>query len=98
MRKQVQNVFTSTGSEKQVMMFSATFPEKTKQICKKFMKDPFELFIDSDSKLVLHGLKQYFINLKENEKNRKLVQLLDDLDFNQVIIFTKHVKYAHSLN
>ena len=98
MRAQVQKIFTQTGSEKQVMMFSATFPDKTKQICKKFMKDPFELFIDSDSKLVLHGLKQYYINLEENQKIRKLIQLLDDLDFNQVIIFTKHIKFATALN
>lgn len=98
MREQVQKIFMAQTSEKQVMMFSATFPDKTKAICKKFMKDPFELFIDSDSKLVLHGLKQYFVKLDDNQKTRKLIQLLDDLDFNQVIIFTKHVKYAEKLN
>lgn len=98
MRAQVQKIFMSSTSEKQVMMFSATFPEKTKAVCKKFMRDPFELFIDSDSKLVLHGLKQYFVKLEENQKTRKLIELLDDLDFNQVIIFTKYVKYAEKLN
>mmetsp|Transcript_14779 Transcript_14779/g.25144 ORF Transcript_14779/g.25144 Transcript_14779/m.25144 type:complete len:432 (-) Transcript_14779:50-1345(-) len=98
MREQVQKIFIKCASEKQVLMFSATFPEHTKQVCKKFMKDPFELFIDSDSKLVLHGLKQYFVKLEENQKIRKLIQLLDDLDFNQVIVFTKNQQYAQKLN
>lgn len=37
------------------------------------MKDPFELFIDSDSKLVLHGLKQYYVKLNEDQKIKKLI-------------------------
>lgn len=98
MREQVQKIYLMSQNERQVMMFSATFPEKTKQICKKFMKDPFELFIDSDSKLVLHGLKQYYVKLTDDQKTKKLIQLLDDLDFNQVIIFNKHVRYAEKLN
>jgi len=55
------------------MMFSATFPEDCKTNCRKFMKDQFELFIDSDSKLVLHGLKQYFVKLEETGKIQKLI-------------------------
>ena len=51
------------------------------------MKQPFELFIDSDSKLTLHGLKQYYVKLDDSQKISKLVELLDTLDFNQVIIF-----------
>lgn len=54
-----------------------------------FMKDPFEMYIDSDSKLTLHGLKQYFVKLEDTQKIKKLIELLDDLEFNQVIVFTK---------
>jgi hypothetical protein len=32
------------------------------------MKDPFELYIDSESKLTLHGLKQYYVKLEEKQK------------------------------
>jgi ATP-dependent RNA helicase UAP56/SUB2 len=76
------------------MMFSATLSAKTKEVCKMYMKDPFELYVDSDSKLTLHGLKQYFVKLEENKKIMKLIELLDDLEFNQVIIFTKSQAYA----
>ena len=71
------------------MMFSATMSDKCKDVCKMYMKDPFELYINNDSKLTLHGLKQYYVKLEESQKIKKVIQLLDDLDFNQVIVFTK---------
>ena len=44
-----------------------------------------EIFVDDDTKLTLHGLQQYYIRLEETEKNKKLNDLLDLLDFNQVL-------------
>lgn len=41
---------------------------------------------------------QHYILLKEGEKNRKLNDLLDALDFNQVVIFVKSVSRAAELN
>jgi ATP-dependent RNA helicase UAP56/SUB2 len=79
-------------------MFSATFKDSTKDVAKMFMRDPFEFYIDDDSKLTLHGLQQYFVKLDENEKIKKLIDLLDDLEFNQVIVFTKKMEYAKKLN
>jgi ATP-dependent RNA helicase UAP56/SUB2 len=55
---------------------------EVKNICRKFMKNPTEIFIDSDTELTLHGLKQYYVKLEENEKIRKLTDLLDSLMFN----------------
>ena len=43
-----------------------------------------EIFVDDDTKLTLHGLQQYFVRLDEAQKNRKLNDLLDALEFNQV--------------
>jgi hypothetical protein len=54
--------------------------------------------VDNETKLTLHGLQQFFVNLAENEKNRKLNDLLDALLFNQVIIFVKTVARAVALN
>lgn len=49
---------------------------------------PLEIFIDDESKLTLHGLQQHYIKLDESGKNRKLSELLDELEFNQVGTFT----------
>lgn len=80
------------------MMFSATMSADVKVICRKFMKNQFEIFIDNEGKLTLHGLKQYYVKLEENEKIRKLTDLLDSLMFNQVIVFVKSVQYAIKLD
>src|ERR1700753_2937242 len=89
MRRDVQEIFRATPTQKQVMMFSATLSMEVRPICKKFMQNPLEIYVDDDAKLTLHGLQQYYIKLDEKEKNRKLNELLDELEFNQVIIFVK---------
>ena len=45
-----------------------------------------EVYIDDEAKLTLHGLQQHYVKLKDSEKNRKLFELLDVLEFNQVYI------------
>lgn len=44
-----------------------------------------EVYIDDEAKLTLHGLQQHYVKLKDSEKNRKLFELLDVLEFNQVL-------------
>lgn len=46
-----------------------------------------EVYVDDEAKLTLHGLQQHYVKLKENEKNKKLFELLDVLEFNQVRLF-----------
>jgi len=48
--------------------------------------------------LTLHGLQQYYVKLTEQQKNRKLNDLLDALDFNQVVIFVNGVRRCKELN
>merc|ERR1712228_39767 len=98
MRKDVQQIFMETPKKKQVMMFSATMSKETRELCKKFMQDPHEISVDQESKLTLHGLLQYYVKLTEKEKNRKLNDLLDALEFNQVVIFVKSVQRAIALD
>ncbi|XP_041001493.1 DEAD-box ATP-dependent RNA helicase 15-like isoform X2 [Juglans microcarpa x Juglans regia] len=98
MRRDVQEIFKMTPHDKQVMMFSATLSKEIRPVCKKFMQEPMEIYVDDETKLTLHGLVQHYILLKEAEKNRKLNDLLDALDFNQVVIFVKSVHRAAELN
>jgi len=97
MRRDVQEIFRATPHEKQVMMFSATLSKDIRPVCKKFMQDPMEVYIDDEAKLTLHGLQQHYVKLKDSEKNRKLFELLDVLEFNQVVIFVKSVQRCVAL-
>ncbi|CAO3650633.1 unnamed protein product [Mucor fragilis] len=98
MRRDVQDIFRATPHHKQVMMFSATLAKEMRPVCKKFMQNPLEIYVDDEAKLTLHGLQQFYIKMEEKEKNRKLNDLLDTLEFNQVCIFVRSVSRANELN
>ena len=59
------------------MMFTATLSKEIKYVCRMFMRNPTEVLIENEGKLTLHGLKQYYIDLKANEKTAKLIDLID---------------------
>jgi len=98
MRRDVQKIFKKTPHNKQVMMFSATLSEEIRPVCRKFMSHPLEIYINDGAKLTLHGLQQYYVELTEDQKNRRLVDLLDALEFNQLVVFVKSVHRASELN
>ncbi|KAJ7339053.1 hypothetical protein DFH08DRAFT_1013814 [Mycena albidolilacea] len=98
MCRDVQEIFRATPPHKQVMIFSTTLAKEIRGTCKKFMAKPLEIFVDDTTKLTLHGLQQHYIKLEEIGKNRKLNELLNSLEFNQVIIFKKSVVQANKLD
>jgi len=100
MRQTVQKIFLKTPHNKQVMMFSATMAPEVHKVCIKFMKEPLEVTVgDGPTKMItLHGLQQYFVELKPEEKNRKTSELLDALEFNQVVIFVNKPNRAEELD
>jgi len=98
MRRDIQAIFKQTPHEKQVMMFSATMAKEVRVIARRFTQNPTEIYVDDESKLTLHGLQQYYIKLTEAQKNRKLNDLLDALEFNQIVIFVNGVRRCKELN
>ena len=98
MRGDVQKIFKKTPVDKQVMMFSATLPEETKIVCKKFMRKPVEIIVKEESKEHLEKLQQFYVKLKEDEKNKKLFDVLDSVQFNQVIIFVNSIPRCETLS
>jgi len=108
MRAQMQYVFMKTPKKKQVMMFSATLSPEIRKVAMEHMHDPEVVIVDEDDKLksdlpvpdapISDALLQYYDPIVEKDKNRKLVDLLDNLEFNQCIIFVSEVYRAEALN
>ena len=98
MRADVQKIFKKTPCDKQVMMFSATLPEDTKVVCKKFMRKPVEIIVKEENKEHLEKLQQFYVKLKEEEKSTKLFDILDNVQFNQVIIFVNSILRCETLS
>lgn len=97
MKSDIKQILNRSPVQKQMMMFSATMPEDIKKLSKDFMKNPFELIVDDESKLNLDKVAQYFVKLNENEKNKKLNEVLEMIKYNQVIIFVKNVPRCKEL-
>ncbi|CAF3149405.1 unnamed protein product, partial [Rotaria sp. Silwood2] len=95
-RQDIQKIFLMTPKEKQVLMFSE-LNQQIRPICKKFMRDPLEIYIDHRLKLTIHNRDQYYIKLHEHEKDQALIGLLGKLEFNQIVIFVKSVSRCMSL-
>jgi len=98
LRRDVQQIFIQTPKKKQVMMFSATIGPEARAVCKKFMQSPHEISVESEAKLTLHGLLQFYVRIPEKQKNKRLIDLLDSLEFNQVVIFVRTVMRARALD
>ncbi|XXG48253.1 hypothetical protein AAC387_Pa02g2756 [Persea americana] len=62
------------------------------------MRDSMQIYLDDEAKLCLYCLAHHYIKLSELEKNHELNDLLDALDFNQVVIFVKSMSTAAEVN
>jgi len=90
-RKDIQSIFAEIPAQKQTMMFaSETLDEDTRRLCLRLMQDPYEVAgTGTDAVVALQGLAQYVMKVEELDKTRRLTDLLDEIDFNQVIIFVR---------
>ena len=91
MRKTVQEIFVSTPQDKQVMMFSATIPEHINSICKKFMKDPYEVHLP-DKELSLQRIQHYYVCSEYSKRIKTLLKFMAAWKFNQAIVFVSNSK------
>ncbi|KAK4197404.1 putative ATP-dependent RNA helicase [Triangularia verruculosa] len=71
--------------DRQVMLFSATFPISVKDFSDKNMKNPYEINLMDE--LTLRGITQYYAYVEEKQKVHCLNTLFSKLQINQSIIF-----------
>ncbi|KAF5304652.1 hypothetical protein FQR65_LT18846 [Abscondita terminalis] len=71
--------------ERQILLFSATFPLTVKQFMEKHLRDPYEINLMEE--LTLKGVTQYYAFVQERQKVHCLNTLFSKLQINQSIIF-----------
>lgn len=71
--------------DRQVMLFSATFPLIVKSFKDKHMRNPYEINLMDE--LTLRGITQYYAFVEEKQKVHCLNTLFSKLQINQSIIF-----------
>jgi len=81
----IEQLLAFLHKERQVMLFSATFPMIVKDFKDKHMIKPYEINLMEE--LTLQGVTQYYAFLEERQKVHCLNTLFSKLQINQAIIF-----------
>ncbi|KZT25797.1 eukaryotic translation initiation factor 4A-like protein [Neolentinus lepideus HHB14362 ss-1] len=81
----VEQLLSYLPKERQVMLFSATFPLIVKDFKDKHMSSPYEINLMDE--LTLRGVTQYYAFVEERQKVHCLNTLFSKLQINQSIIF-----------
>ncbi|KAF2399962.1 ATP-dependent RNA helicase DHH1 [Trichodelitschia bisporula] len=81
----IEQLLAFHPKDRQVMLFSATFPIIVKDFQEKHMKDPYEINLMDE--LTLRGITQYYAFVEEKQKVHCLNTLFNKLQINQSIIF-----------
>ncbi|EFR02816.1 ATP-dependent RNA helicase DHH1 [Nannizzia gypsea CBS 118893] len=81
----IEQLLTFHPKDRQVMLFSATFPIIVKTFKDKHMRNPYEINLMDE--LTLRGITQYYAFVEERQKVHCLNTLFSKLQINQSIIF-----------
>ncbi|XP_063221152.1 ATP-dependent RNA helicase me31b [Bacillus rossius redtenbacheri] len=81
----LDHVISRLPKERQILLFSATFPLTVKNFMDKHMRDPYEINLMEE--LTLKGVTQYYAFVQERQKVHCLNTLFSKLQINQSIIF-----------
>jgi len=81
--------------ERQILLFSATFPVTVKSFKDRFLRKPYEINLMEE--LTLKGVTQYYAFVEERQKVHCLNTLFMKLQINQSIIFCNSVNRVELL-
>jgi len=81
----------------QISLFSATMPQEIIDITQHFMTEPTHLLVKKEE-LTLEGIKQYFINVKNNEwKCDTLYDIYESISVSHTIIYCNSKRRVNDL-
>lgn len=81
----LDHVISRLPKERQILLYSATFPLSVKQFMEKHLREPYEINLMEE--LTLKGVTQYYAFVQERQKVHCLNTLFSKLQINQSIIF-----------
>lgn len=93
----LDHVISELPDERQILLFSATFPLTVKQFMEKHLKDPYEINLMEE--LTLKGVTQYYAFVQERQKVHCLNTLFSKVQFLTSIsfIYLFNAKYTFTV-
>jgi superfamily II DNA/RNA helicase len=83
----VKKIITQLPKERQTLLFSATMPDEVVKLSDQFMNDPVKVEIEIEKPP--NQVEQRIYKVSKNDKLDLVEQLLDDEDWESVIVFTR---------
>lgn len=72
----VEALLAGTAGDKQILLFSATVPERIRGLARQYMKDPLEIVVKSEH-VTLRTIRQVIVDTREDTKLDKLCELIN---------------------
>lgn len=94
-KKVLDHLIELLPSDRQILLFSATFPLSVKSFKDKYLTKPYEINLMEE--LTLKGITQYYAFVEERQKVHCLNTLFSKLQINQSIIFCNTVQRVELL-
>ena len=94
----IKKIFESTSQDQQVLMFTATLNKQIEKIAQQFLKDPQRIAIEQKNKSNKNIHQIAYPVADYNQKKLVLVDVLNEADLNQAIIFTATKREADRLS
>eukprot|EP01087_Luapelamoeba_hula_P001906 TRINITY_DN116_c5_g1_i1.p1 TRINITY_DN116_c5_g1~~TRINITY_DN116_c5_g1_i1.p1 ORF type:complete len:493 (+),score=86.29 TRINITY_DN116_c5_g1_i1:138-1616(+) len=91
----VEQIIGFLPDDRQILLFSATFPLTVKDFKDRFLRKPYEINLMEE--LTLKGVTQYYAFVEERQKVHCLNTLFSKLQINQSIIFCNSVNRVELL-
>lgn len=91
----IDELITYLPKQRQILLFSATFPVTVKDFRDKYLNKPYEINLMDE--LTLKGVTQYYAFVEERQKVHCLNTLFSKLQINQSIIFCNSVNRVELL-
>jgi translation initiation factor 4A len=96
-KEQIYSIFQFLESNVQIVLFSATIPLEIQSIAGKFMRNPVEILVKTES-VTLEGIQQYYIAIENDAvKYETLKDLFQTISVNQCIIYCNSVNRVTDL-
>lgn len=81
----LDDIIVNLPRDRQILLYSATFPLTVEQFMRKHLKNPYEINLMDE--LTLKGVSQFYAFVQERQKVHCLNTLFSKLQINQSIIF-----------
>lgn len=97
---QIKKIISQIRSDRQVLMFSATWPKEVKNLAEEYLQDYIQINIGSLNLSANHNILQVIDVCDENEKDGKLIKILNDIsgeNDRKTIIFVETKRRADEI-